>query len=65
MTYSSGITDGRLQEHPVALHKLLKGEADGVSQIPDADGVHHAGVSQLTHAKPSVEHLERSRFKWG
>ena len=64
MTNLVGITDGRPQQHPVALHKFLKGVADWVSQIPDVDGVHHAGISQLTHTQLSVKHLEDSRVKW-
>ncbi len=63
-TNSFGVTDGRLQEHPVALQEFPKGVTNWVSQLPDVDGVHHAGVSQLTHTQLSVKHLEESRLKW-
>lgn len=62
-TNSFGVTDGCLQKNPVALQEIHKGVADRVSQIADADGVHHARVSQLTHAQLSVEELEESREK--
>lgn len=63
MTHSFGVADGRLQEHPVAPQEFLKGVANRVSKLPDADGVHHAGVSQLAHTQLSVKQLEESRFK--
>lgn len=64
MTNGFGVTDGRLQEHPIAVQEFLKGVANWVSQIPDANGVHHARVSELTHTQLSVKHLEESRLKW-
>lgn len=58
MTNSFGVTDSCLQEHPVALQEFLKGVANWIPQIPDADGVQHARVSQLTHTQLSVKDLQ-------
>lgn len=57
-TNSFRVADGGLQQHPVALQEIPKRVADRESQVPDADGVHHAGVSELTHAQLSVKHLQ-------
>lgn len=35
---------------------------DGVSQLPDVDGVHHAKAFQLVHAQVPVKHLEGNMF---
>ena len=60
-TNSFGVAVGRLQEHPVTLQEFGKCVANRVSQPPDADGVHHARVSQLTHTELSVKYLKQSR----
>lgn len=57
VTNRFGVADGRLQEHSVASQELGKGVADGIAQFPDADGIHHAGVSQLTRTKFAVKVL--------
>lgn len=62
-TNSFGVADGRLQEHPVAMQELHKGVANRVPQLPDADGVHHAGVPQLTHTQLSVKHLQEMNYR--
>lgn len=62
-TYSFWVTDGRLQQHPVALQEVLEGVANWESQLPDADGVQHAGVSQLTHTQLSVKRLKGEHIK--
>lgn len=46
-------------EHPVAVHELHKGVADGVSSPADADGLHHPGVPQLTDAQLPIKQLGR------
>lgn len=60
-TNNFGVAVGRLQEHPVTLQEFSKCVANRVSQPPDADGVHHAGVSQLTHTELSVKYLKQSK----
>lgn len=56
-THSFGVADVGVQENPVPPQEFTECVANGVSQFPDADRVHHAGVPQLTHAQLSVEHL--------
>lgn len=46
-------------EHPVAVHELHEGVADGVPGPADADGLHHPRVPQLTHAQLPVKQLGR------
>lgn len=55
--YLLGVTEARLQKDPVATQELLEGVAHGIAGFADADGLHHAGVAQLTHAEISVEEL--------
>ena len=51
-----------VDEEPVALHELPEGVPDRVSGPPDPDGLHHAGVAQLTAAQLSVEQLKQTPF---
>lgn len=60
--YFLGITEARLQKDPVATQELLKGVAHGIASFPDADGLHHARVAQLTHAEISVEELRDKAY---
>lgn len=46
-------------EHPVAVDKLNKGVADWVTGTADSNGLHHAGVSELTHTQLPVKELPR------
>lgn len=46
--------DARHQD-PVTLHKLHKCVSDGITSPPDPDGLHHAGVSQLTDTQLPVK----------
>lgn len=48
-------------EHPVAVNKLHKGVADGVSCTSDTNGFHHTGVPQLTHTQLPVKQLQTQR----
>lgn len=48
-------------EDSVTIHKLSKGVSDGVPGSPDPDGLHHAGVAQLTNAQLSVKQLRRKQ----
>lgn len=51
-------------EHPVPVHELHKGVADGVPSPADADGLHHPGVPQLTDAQLPIKQLGDYRT-WG
>lgn len=51
-----------LQKNPVPTEELLKGVTHGVASFPDAYGLHHARVAQLTHAEISVEELKDKTF---
>lgn len=62
MTNSFGVAGGHLQEHPVAFKEFFEAVANWVSQLPDVDSVHQAGISQLTHAQLVVKHLEENRL---
>lgn len=42
-------------EHSVTVHELGEGVSDGVPGPPDADGLHHARVAQLSDTQLSVE----------
>lgn len=42
-------------EDSVTVHKLNEGVSDGIAGPPDPDGLHHAGVSQLTDTQLSVK----------
>lgn len=44
-------------EDSITLHKLSKRVSDWVTGPPDPDGLHHAGVSQLTDTQLPVEYL--------
>lgn len=57
-THSFGVAVVGVEKNPVSSQKFLECVANGISQFPNADRVHHAGVSQLTHAQLSVKHLE-------
>lgn len=46
-------------EDPVTVHKLHEGVSDGVTGPSDPDGLHHAGVSQLTDTQLPVERLKQ------
>lgn len=63
MTNSFRVTDSCPEEHPVTFQEFLKGMADGISQLPDMNSVHHARISQLTHAQLSVKDLEETKPK--
>lgn len=58
-----GVAGGRVQQHPVSVQEVFKAVSDGVSQLPDVDGVHHAEALQLVHAQASVKHLEENRSR--
>lgn len=51
--YVSGF-DAR-HEDSVTVHKLPKGVPDGITGPPYSDGLHHAGVSQLTNTQLPVK----------
>lgn len=44
-------------EHPIAVDKLNKGVADGISCTADANGLHHPRVPELTHTELPVKEL--------
>lgn len=50
-------------EHPIAVDKLNKGVADWVTGTADSNGLHHAGVSELTHTQLPVKELPRDGEK--
>lgn len=57
---------GRLHprhEHPVPVHELHEGVADGVPGPADADGLHHPRVPQLTDTQLPVKQLGRLQDK--
>lgn len=56
-----GVAGGPVQQHPVSAQEVLVPVPDGVSQLPDVDGVHHAKAFQLVHAQVPVKHLEGKR----
>lgn len=58
-----GVAEGPVQQHPVSLQEVPVAVPDGVTQLPDVDGVHHAKASQLVHAQVPVKHLEGSRSR--
>lgn len=46
----------------ITVHKLSKCVSDGISSPADADGLHHAGVTQLTDTELSVEQLKNGKL---
>lgn len=61
-TYFFGITEVSLQKDTVASKELVECVADRISGLSDLDGLHHAGVTELTHAQLSVKQLRQSRM---
>lgn len=61
-SYFFGITEGSLQKDAVATKELVECVADRISSLSDPDGLHHAGVTELTHAQLSVKQLRQRRM---
>lgn len=60
-THCFGITGRGPEKDSVAIQKLAEGVAYRIPSLPDLDGLHHARVTELTHAEFSVEQLTQRR----